>query len=587
MRARSATLYALALAAGTATAQTITARGVVYEDRNADGARQAGEPGIPSVAVSNGVDVVLTDERGNYRIEIDDRDAVVFVVKPRGFQVPLDAQNLPRFSYSHKPEGSLDDGFVWEGVAPTGPLPASIDFGLRRVEEPDAFTVIAFGDPQPYSLEQIDFFRRESIEQLFQPGPGGTSGNNAGAALGISLGDLVGDRLDMFEPLNQAQALLGVPWYNVYGNHDMNFMSGDSALTAEDPDRHADETFERVYGPTDYAFQHGSVHFILLDNVIYQGFEGYRDNTGEGWPEGRHPQTGNYRGGLRPEQIEFVKNYLAVVPTDELVVLAMHVPLEMHGPGVHRVPEKRELFEALSSHPHTLSLSGHTHLQEHWFFGARDGYTPGAPNQHTIDDPQRFPEPVHHHINAVTVSGSWYGGIRDETGVPHTTMRDGAPNGYTLLHFDGNRYRTEFRASRRPAEDQMKIALLDGETPVMEASPGEDRTVFVNVYNGARGDDVRWRLVPNPALGAPPTGWSPMTFKWRTDPVYGASYQRELAASEAGAANRVSPEPRFSYHVWETELPKRLPAGTHVIEVRHTDLYGKTHTGRISFRATD
>ena len=36
-------------------------------------------------------------------------------------------------------------------------------------------------------------------------------------------------------------ATVGIPWYNVHGNHDMNFLATD--------DRYADETFERVYGP--------------------------------------------------------------------------------------------------------------------------------------------------------------------------------------------------------------------------------------------------------------------------------------------------------------------------------------------------
>jgi hypothetical protein len=434
---RIAAAHVLVSASASSAAQP--AVGVVFIDANADGLRQADEPGLPRVAVTNGLDVVLTAEDGSYTIPVTD-DTIVSVVKPAGYQVPLDPAGLPRFYYIHKPAGSPDEGFIFQGVEPTGPLPDSIDFPLTPVQEPDSYTVLVFGDPQPYTPEQVDMFRREVIDPLVIPGSSGPRGNAARALFGISLGDLVGDDLRLFEPLNQAQGLLGVPWYNVYGNHDMNFMSGHSSPTSADPDRYADETYERVYGPANYAFQVGRAHYIVLDDVIWQGYDGMDDRPAETWPDGRKPKNSNYRGGLRDDQLLFIENYLKVVPKDHLVVLAFHIPIE--GEDVHRIPEQSRLFEILSSHPHTLSLSGHTHFQRHWFFGPEHGYTASAPNQHSIRDPRRFPQPVHHHLNAVTASGSWFSGDRDEFGLPHTTMRDGAPNGYTLLHVSGVRYHT-------------------------------------------------------------------------------------------------------------------------------------------------
>ena len=57
----------LALAAGSlgpACAHAATARGVVYEDLNENGVRDAEEPGVPDYRVSNGRDITLTDEEG-------------------------------------------------------------------------------------------------------------------------------------------------------------------------------------------------------------------------------------------------------------------------------------------------------------------------------------------------------------------------------------------------------------------------------------------------------------------------------------------------------------------------------------------
>jgi hypothetical protein len=565
----------------------LTARGVVFHDVNGDGVRQRGEPGVPGVAVSNGDAVVRTDGQGHYRVDIDAHDAAIFVVKPRGWQVRLDAEHVPRHYYLHKPEGSPDDAFVYPGVEPTGPLPASVDFPLTPREEARRFTVVTFADPQVYTLEQLDFYRREVIDPLLDE-----DGNGLSATFGISLGDLVGDRLDLFDGLDAAQALFGMPWYSVYGNHDVNFMAGSDAATIDDPDRYADETFERAYGPPTHAFQYGDVHFVVLDDVHWDGFEGYREETAPGWPAERQPRNRNYRGALRPEQLRFVENYLATVPVDELVVLAMHIPLALDDAGEHRVEGARELLSILSTHPNTLSLSGHTHIQRHWLHGPEQGYAPPeglGPDPHRRRYPGRFDAPVHHHLNAVTASGSWYNGLRDEVGVPHTTMRDGAPNGFTLLHFDGNRYRSEFRAARRPTTHQMTIHLAGSADGAPEGTvvAGSPSTVTVNVFNGAEGDTVEMRVAPNLALGRAPTPWRRLAFTPGIDPRYEAAWAFEQTLPEALVPGWGLPDPAVAHHLWSTEIVGDLPAGTHVLEVRHTDLYGAQHTGRRSIRVIE
>lgn len=577
----ASTLSATAFAQPTPQPQALTASGLVFHDLNRDGLRQPSEPGIGGVAVSDGVQVTTTDAMGRYRLDIDANDARVFVIKPRGYQVRLDGLNMPRGYYIHKPAGSPDRGFIFPGLEPTGPLPPSIDFPLTSNPEPEAFTVIALGDPQAYSLQQMDLFAREVVDPVITP-----DGNAHHAAFGISLGDLVGDLLTLFEPLNRAQALFGVPWYNVYGNHDMNFLSGASPITQHDPDRYADETFERVFGPPDTAFQWGRVHFILLDDVIHEGFKGYEDRPDPLWPSGRKPVTSTYKGGLREHQLAFIDRYLDVVPKDDLVVLAFHIPMEMQGEGVHRIPQKAELLRILSSHPHTLSLSGHTHVQQHWFFGPADGYRPAGVNQHTELDPDRFPQPVHHHLNANTVSGSWYNGFRDEAGVPHTTMADGAPNGYTLIHFNGRRYSTEFRAARREPEHQMTIHIDAPAIATAGAAAGGEE-IIVNVFNGAAGDRVQMRLIPGPSASGPrpaPGPWAPMAHSPRRDPLYTQAWERERDLPEHLRSSWGLPEPIISQHIWSAQLPAGLPAGTHALEIRHTDLYGQIHEARHAFR---
>ncbi len=67
----------------------------------------------------------------------------------------------------------------------------------------------------------------------------------------------------------------------------------------------------------------------------------------------------------------------------------------------------------------------------------------------------------HHHLINATVCGSWWCGLNDERGIPHATMNDGAPNGYSVITFEGNKYNVRFKAAGRPVDYQMNIYLPD------------------------------------------------------------------------------------------------------------------------------
>ena len=485
------------------------ASGVVYDDANHNGRRDAGESGIPDVRVSNGRVVVVTDEDGAYVLPVDD-DTIIFVSKPRNWMTPVDELNLPRFYYAHKPSGS--PAHIDAGVPPTGPLPAAIDFPLHRRSEPDRFRVLIFGDTQPRSIEDVNYLSHDIIEQVV----------GIDAAFGFSLGDLVFDRPELFEPVNKAMAHVGIPWYNVLGNHDENYTATD--------DVHSDESFERVYGPPYYSFDYGPVHFIVLDDVIWHG---------------RTPdKKGYYTSGLGERQMAFLRNDLRLVPKDSLVVLTMHIPLP-------EIAERVELFKILAERPYAVSFSGHLHIHQQWFLGTEDGWPgPGT----------------HHHTSFVTACGSWWRGAPDEVGLPHTTMRDGAPNGWCVATFDGHEYSIEFRAARRPADYQMSIHAPEV-VGIDETAAAE---VLVNVFAGSERSTVEMRVGRSP--------WVKLERVERPDP-----YLLSIKAAEESESppNGIKlPKPIDSAHIWLGRLPADLVRGTHMVEVRTTDVFGHTYSGR-------
>lgn len=491
----------------------------MYHDRNGNGRRDRLETGIAGVAVSNGRDVVRSDWRGRWRLPIGD-DTIVFVVKPRGWRTPLSPERLPLFFYRHKPAGS-PPGLRHPGVAPTGPLPASVDFPLQRVREPDAFRVVLIADPQPYDLGEVDYLARDVVAQL----------EGTDAAFALVLGDLVGDDLALFEPLNQVLGRMGIPWWPVHGNHDMNYAARDDAGS--------DETWERVYGPTSYAFQVGRAHFLVLDDVIYGG----------ALPDGR---PGPYRAGLHPDQLEFVRGYLAGVPREELVVVALHIPRMVAAWRNGEVAGGGALMELLADRPHTLSLAGHAHVQARRFIGRDAGFARDEP---------------HHHVTVGTASGSWWRGAPDEAGIPHATMRDGAPNGYGVLEVDGARAEFRYRAARRPAVVQMAIHV----PTELEVADTGSTEVLVNVFGGSPRTRVEMRLLP---AGS----WTPLTPVVRKDPGYVALYERERAARPPHGWEL--PPPNDTEHLWAGALPPAPAPGAAVLEVRAVEPSGRVLSGR-------
>lgn len=499
-----------------------TVKGVVYEDANNNGKKERKEKGIANVAVTNGREVVVTDTNGNYELPVSD-NTIISVIKPAGYAVAVNKDNLPQFFYNYKPSGSPETKF--KGVLPTGKLPKSVDFGLMKQKEDNNFTALIFGDPQPYNLKEVDYFARGIVAEVE---------GIKNVPFGLSMGDLVGNNLDLFNPYIQAVKKAGIPWYNLLGNHDLNFDATADNL--------ADETFEAHFGPSDYAFNYGKVHFIVLDDVLYPD---PRDKDG-------------YWGGFREDQLKFIENDLKFVPKDHLIVLAFHIPISEPDAkdDSFRDSDRQKLFELLKDYPNTLSLSAHTHLQRQDFFGREDGWLQDKP---------------HHHYNVGTTSGDWYSGKLDEKGIPISVMRDGTPKGYAFIHFTGNTYSIDYKAAGKPEDFQMKVF-----TP--KVVPHGKRTksgLFVNFFMGSKNDSINYRIDGGE--------WMPMEYVEEHDPSYvELVFEWELA--EELMPGRRSSDPEECTHLWRGKILSDLPVGNHTIDIEATDMFGKKHKASGSYR---
>ncbi|MBW7864169.1 MAG: calcineurin-like phosphoesterase C-terminal domain-containing protein [Candidatus Hydrogenedentes bacterium] len=533
-------LFALFLAclASSAIAQTETAKGVVYDDANGNGARDPGERGVSGVLVSNGMDIVKTDRGGNYQVPVSE-DAIVFVIKPRGWMNPVGpGDSVPRFYHIHKPGGSPEMRHA--GVPPTGPLPASIDFPLRRQKEGKRFKVLCMGDTQTRNVDEVQFLANGLLAEL----------HGTDAVFGIVLGDNVFDDLSVFAPLVETMGGLGIPWRHVPGNHDHNHDAPTAAAT--------DDTFERFFGPSHYSFNYGPVHFIVLNNI--------RHNVGKD----------GYHGGLGERQLAFLRNDLAHVSPGQLVVLLMHIP-------VMSLDDTRALYETLKDFPHTLSLSAHTHNQRHEFIGAADGWKGKTP---------------HHHIVHGTACGSWWGGNLDEAGIPIAQMSDGGPRNYSLISFNGAKYDVEFRVPGRPADYQMSLWLPER----IPAARSAGTEVVANVFAGSEKSRVEMRVEGSGKWTAMArfTGQDPHLVRalGRQDAFLAKVAElrgvTEIDKAFAGQAHRDFnmitrrlSGPADTGHLWRAALPAGLAPGSHVVTVRTTDMFGRSYSAARMFVVTE
>ena len=337
-------LFAIALAfvAAVGNAQ---GSGVVFADRNANGQRDPGEPGVARVVVSNQVDVTTTDSDGNFTLSARGT-GVVFMSVPDGFRATT------RF---------------WQAVG------SALAFGLAQSAPTEGVTFIHASDThiQASSVPRMD--RLRAIIDSVAP------------AFVLVTGDLTRDALRVgeaeargyYELYVRESGRIRVPVWNVPGNHELFGIERHLSLVSPSHPLYQRGMYRHYMGPDYYSFTAGGVHFVGLNTA---------DNDDL-----------RYYGHVDSTQLKWLERDLAQVPPNVPVVTFNHIPFasgmpalagvedESPAPTLIRVKGKEQLRHVVSnlgevlsiigSRPFSLALGGHNHARERLEFGV-DGRPP-------------------------------------------------------------------------------------------------------------------------------------------------------------------------------------------------------------------
>jgi hypothetical protein len=321
-------------------AQTIS--GVVFADRNGNGTRDTGEPGVANVVVSDQDTVVLTNSAGVYTVRV--KPPLAGLTRSQGLL------------FVSVPDGYRAVGAFWRKRAD------GLAFGLMPAPAPSSFTFVHASDTHVSAQSLPRTQRMRTMVDSLRPDFVLISGDLVRDALRVSESEARG-YYDMFAVERKA---FRAPVYTVPGNHEMFGIETHLSHVASTHPLFAREMYRSYFGPDYYSFNYGGVHFVGLNTI---------DIDGE-----------SYYGHVDSLQQAWLARDLAAIPADMPVVTFDHIPFFTTGEQLngymadgpapslitidgkpqfrHSVSNAADVLALLGTRRRVLALGGHMHFAE-------------------------------------------------------------------------------------------------------------------------------------------------------------------------------------------------------------------------------
>jgi len=384
---------------GSVPAGAITISGTVVD--------QSGKA-MAGVVVSDGYKSYKTDADGVFRIDSDLAKAkFVSISIPDGYKVSC-TDGLPVF-YKRLSELTVTDGVYQD-----------IQFRLEKMSD-NRCTLIFLADPQPrgkYNNPLWDYMAFHSTEiasELYadvKTYVGGLSGE----VFGMMLGDIVHEEMELFEDYADALKTMGLPMFNVIGNHDYNLSKADDDAGAED--------YEKWFGPTNYSFNLCGFHVVVVDGIIMES-DGSKLTT-------------SYSYGLTDEVLAWLTDDLKHVSQWTPILFCSHAQMFSTGKSSDRWKKSSTVNGAayaalLGRYDKVYSWAGHSHQS---YNATGKGRTYPNIESHTI--PRSTGE---------LWTNEWL-------------CRDGVPRGYVVARLDRGTINWKFKPMAE-AQSKFETSILN------------------------------------------------------------------------------------------------------------------------------
>ena len=330
--------------------------------------RDADGKGIAGVTVSDGFSCVTTDAKGRYKMTTSSDAVHVFYSIPSEYKVNV-KDGHPDFYQT-----------LTKGVK-------RYDFTLTANPTPEkAFRLLMVADPQAQCQFHVKRFERETVPDIRQ-----YVDAQSLPCYGVTLGDIVyteGKHMTnkFMEPMRKAMGYDNshLLFFQTIGNHDFDEPPVKLDKGTSTYNLAYQRAFESVFGPVNYSWNRGDVHIVSMKDYIAD------DNP--------HKEYGN--PCFTDEQLEWLRQDLAAVPKDKMVILCLHIGL--YNRMNKNVDAVRKLVAQFKE---AHIMIGHTHFMNHNI--NKDG--------------------VFEHVHGAASGAYWWSCFNG----------DGAPNGYTIYDIDG------------------------------------------------------------------------------------------------------------------------------------------------------
>lgn len=371
--------------------------------------------GVANVVVTDGETCVVTDNKGVYSIPFPNKDAsFVYISTPSGY-LATDSMGIPKF-YQNIDRGRYK-GYDFEIV--------------KNSKNDNQHLLLVHADPQFFKEENFEIYK-PIVDDCIE-----TIGLYEDRDIfGIDVGDLVGDKPELYNSYIAHLSKTNVPFYRTPGNHDMNY----GGRTHE----YSTETYSEFFGPTRYSFNRGKIHYIVLDNVFYFGRDYF------------------YMGYVDEPTFKWLEQDLSFIPEGTTIFISMHIPA--------RLTENPVQFNYDSNNigAQTVNVSSLFKIVEQYNVHILTGH---MHYNHNIVHSSK----IYEH-NTAAICGTWWQG---------DYCLDGTPLGYAVYEIEGDNVSWYFKSSGFPRSYQFR-AYSVGQNPDL---PDD---ITVNVWNWDRDWSVEW-----------------------------------------------------------------------------------------------